>query len=242
MTTPGPDDPAPADDLQRAAPSSSKRPLALAIAVTTLFALVSVTAMVLPFDAGAALGRWLDVARHSPWAAPAAILGFAGLASIGAPQIVLIPALVAAFGPWAGFFYSWVGKLLHCSLGFAVGRRFGAAALERHAGPKLSATMAQLARHGFAASAAIRMVPTVPSVVVNVAAGCTPIRFTDFIAGTALGSIPKMALIAFAGSAALAGLRGAGIEAWIAVAAAAIAFLAVAVVGRTWMRALARRD
>lgn len=241
MTAPPPDDPAPAADPGPPPPGRSRRPLILAIAVTAMFALVSVTAMVLPFDAGDTLGRWLDVARHSPWAAPAAVLGFAALASIGAPQIVLIPALVAAFGPWAGFFYSWLGKLLHCSLGFVVGRRFGADALARHAGPKLTATMTQLARHGFAASAAIRMVPTVPSVVVNVAAGCTPIRFRDFIAGTALGSVPKMALIAFAGSAALAGLRGAGIEAWIAVAGAAIAFVAVAAAGRAWMRALTAR-
>ncbi|MBU6372301.1 MAG: VTT domain-containing protein [Alphaproteobacteria bacterium] len=238
MTAAPPDDPAPAEAPQ---PPTTKRPLVLAIGVTAVFALVSVTAMVLPFDSGATLGRWLDLARHSPWAAPAAILGFAGLASIGAPQIVLIPALVAAFGPWAGFFYSWVGKLLHCSLGFAVGRRFGAAALARHAGPKLTATMTQLAKHGFAASAAIRMVPTVPSVVVNVAAGCTPIRFRDFIAGTALGSVPKMALIAFAGSAAIAGLNGAGLGAWLAVAAAVVAFFAVAVAGRAWMRALARK-
>lgn len=238
MTAAPPDDPAPAEAPP---PPTTKRPLVLAIGVTAVFALVSVTAMVLPFDSGATLGRWLDLARHSPWAAPAAILGFAGLASIGAPQIVLIPALVAAFGPWAGFFYSWVGKLLHCSLGFAVGRRFGATALARHAGPKLTATMTQLAKHGFAASAAIRMVPTVPSVVVNVAAGCTPIRFRDFIAGTALGSVPKMALIAFAGSAAIAGLNGAGLGAWLAVAAAVVAFFAVAVAGRAWMRALARK-
>ena len=229
------------------APSSEPQPARTAptitaIAVLCLFAGVSLAALILPFDAGAHIVSWLEAVKHSPFAAPIAILGFALLASIGAPQIVLIPALVAVFGPWAAFFYSWIGKLIHCCVGFFVGRHFGAAALQRHAGPRLNGLMAQLGRHGFWASALIRMVPTVPSVIVNVAAGCAPIRFRDFLAGTALGSIPKMAVIAFAGQAAMNGLSGGGLGAWLQLAAAVVMLILIAYVARRGMRRLSRTE
>lgn len=226
-------------DTPKTAPTA---PTILAIVVLGAFVAVSLAALILPFNAGAHIIAWLDTFKHSAFAAPIAILGFAALASIGAPQVVLIPALVAVFGPWAGFFYAWTGKLIHCSLGFFVGRHFGASALERHAGPKLTSLMQQLAKRGFLASALIRLVPTVPSVIVNVAAGCAPIRFRDFILGTAIGSVPKMAVIAFAGAAAISGLSGGGVWAWAQLAIAALLLVLIAMAGRAWMRRLSRSD
>lgn len=203
-----------------------------ALIVLGVFAAISLAAMVLPFDAGAHIVDWLHQVKQSPLAAPLAILAFAALASVGAPQVVLIPALVVAFGPWLALLYAWLGKLIHCSIGFFVGRRFGAAMLQRHAGPKLTSVMEQLAKRGFLTSALIRLVPTVPSVIVNVAAGCTPMRYRDFIAGAAIGSIPKMATIAFAGDAAIRGMSGGGAGAWFTLAAALALFVLIAVIGR----------
>jgi uncharacterized membrane protein YdjX (TVP38/TMEM64 family) len=150
--------------------------------------------------------------------------------------VVTIPALVAVFGPVAGFFYSWIGKTIACAIGFLVGRRFGAGLVARHASPKVQLVMEQLGRHGFATSAIIRMAPTIPSVLINLAAGCTPIRFFDFTAGAAVGSIPKMALIAFAGHAAIAGLAGGGAVAWLSLAGAVGLLVLLAVIGRELMR------
>ena len=82
-----------------------------------------------------------------------------------------------------------------------------ALAFSVRAGSDAAIVMDELARHGFWASAVIRLVPTLPSIVINAAAGCTPMRFRDFIAGTAIGSVPKMALIAFASHAAIRGIE-----------------------------------
>ena len=82
----------------------------------------------------------------------------------------------------------------------------------------------------------IRLVPTLPSIVINAAAGCTPMRFRDFIAGTAIGSVPKMALIAFASHAAIRGLEGAGLQAWIAVGGAVLLLVLIGVIGRNWLK------
>lgn len=96
--------------------------------------------------------------------------------------------------------------------------------------------MAQLARRGFLASALIRLVPTIPSVLINIAAGATPIRFRDFILGTALGSVPKMALMAFGGYAAMEAIRNNSFWAWIVLAAVIVLWALLAVAARRWMR------
>jgi uncharacterized membrane protein YdjX (TVP38/TMEM64 family) len=167
------------------------------------------------------------------WWAPIAGAGlFAVLATLGAPQIVLITALVLVFGGPAGFACAMSGKLLACALGFAAGRRFGTKILLRYETPTLARVMRWLSEHGFWASAVVRLVPTVPSVVVNIAAGTTPMRFSAFLAGTALGSVPKMAAIAFGGQAAATALQGGSAGAWIAVGVAVLVWVVIAVAGR----------
>jgi uncharacterized membrane protein YdjX (TVP38/TMEM64 family) len=200
------------------------------------FTALGLAALLFPLDVGVRMAAWLEHAGDGPWAPFIGIAAFVALASIGAPQIVLITALVAAFGPWAGFLYSWIGKVISCAVGFFMGRRLGADALARHASPDAALLMQELARRGFWASALVRLVPTVPSVVVNVAAGCTPMRFGPFIAGAAVGSVPKLALIAFAGHSAMSGLAGAGASAWLSLGGAILMMLLVAWVGRNWLK------
>jgi len=202
--------------------------------------LLGFAAPLLPTDLTHALTPWLDATRHNAWAPLAAIAAFAALATAGVPQIVLITAVVAVFGPWAGLAYSWIGKLIACSIGFWVGRRFGARLVAKHANAQVAEVMAQLARQGFLASALIRLVPTVPSVLVNIAAGATPMRFRDFLAGTALGSVPKMALMAFGGHAAMAVVAQNSLWAWIVLAIILALWAALAYVGKRWLRAPSR--
>ncbi len=171
------------------------------------------------------------------WWAPIIGVGlFTILASLGAPQIVLITALVLVFGGPGGFVYAMTGKLLACALGFLVGRRFGTQILRRYETESLSTVMRWLNNHGFWASAVVRLVPTVPSVVVNIAAGATPMGFGAFIAGTALGSVPKMAAIAFGGHAAADALQGKSVGAWIGLGIAVVLWIVIAVISRRILR------
>ncbi len=213
----------------------------IGLAVLGAVTLIGFAAPFLPVSVVGALGPFLAAARSHPLAPLAAIFGFTVFASIGVPQIVLITAVVAAFGPWAGLAYSWTGKMLACGLGFIVGRRFGAEIVARNASPQLADVMTQLARRGILVSGLIRMVPTVPSVLINVAAGATPIRFRDFLIGTAIGSVPKMALMAFGGHAAMEAVRNHDWWAWAFVAAIVALWAALAFVARRWMVS-AKRD
>ena len=183
--------------------------------------------------AGAAR-QWLALAQ-GPWALPAAVAAFAALAFLGVPQFVLIAAAVVVFGPWWGALYSWVGTLVSALVGFWMGRTFGGRLLKDLRSESVERFTGLLARNGFLASLVIRLAPFAPFVVVNMAAGVAAISWIDFVAGTGLGIVPKIALTAFAGRAAIGALGGAGGVAFVALAAAVLLWLGAAQLARRWL-------
>ena len=210
----------------------------VAVGVLSLVTLLGFSAPFLPLGDAESLAQTVDSLGKGPLAPVMGIVAFAGLASLGAPQFVLITALVLVFGPWAGFAYSWVGKMIACSLGFLVGRRFGARLLLQHQSQSIAALMVGLAKRGFWVSAGIRLAPTVPSVMVNIAAGATPMGYWPFIAGAGVGSLPKMALMVFGGAAAFEALRTGDPGAWATVGLALALMLALFLAVRVWRRRL----
>src|SRR6185503_4639802 len=88
----------------------------------------------------------------------------------------------------------------------------------------------------FLASMLIRNVPSAPFIVVNMAFGAARVNFFAFIAGLALGVLPKTALVAFGGAAIMAALEGnLGVAIAMVVAAAAL-WLGGAFLVRRFMR------
>ena len=180
--------------------------------------------------------QWLAAAR-GPWSLPVAIACFAVLAFVGVPQLALIAAAVAVFGPWQGLIYSWIGTMVSALVGFGLGRlwgpRFGSAASAGAVGRLIALT----ARNGFLASLVIRLVPFAPFVVVNMAAGVTAIRLFDFILGTGIGILPKIVLTAVAGDSVSRLLRGqASMLAIGLLALAGVIWVVAAVAARRWMK------
>lgn len=192
-------------------------------------------AQLLGIDSARELEHWLTAAR-GPWSLPVAVAAFAALAFIGTPQIVLIAAAVVAFGPYLGAAYSWIGTLVSSLVGFYVGRGAGARVLARFSGDGLRRFMRLVGENGFLASLIVRLVPSAPFIVVNMAAGVTPMRARDFVAGTAIGIVPKIALTAFAGASVVQLMRGEigghGLE---LVAIGAI-WIAIGWYARRWLR------
>lgn len=179
--------------------------------------------------------QWLT-AVHGPWALPVAVLAFAVLAFVGVPQIMLIAAAVVAFGPVTGFAYSWIGTMASSVVGFYLGRAVGAKTLERFSGAGVRRFMDHVGKNGFLASFIVRLVPSAPFIVVNMAAGVTPMRVVDFTLGTALGIVPKIVLTAFAGNSIVRLMKGqVGRDAlWLMVIAAV--WIALGWGARNWLR------
>lgn len=192
-------------------------------------------AQVLGFSGEATVERWMGAAS-GPLALPAAVAAFAALAFVGVPQFMLIAAAVVAFGGWTGFAYSWVGTMVSALVGFYLGRAAGAPALARFSGAGVKRFMDHLGRNGFLASLIVRLVPSAPFIVVNMAAGVTPMRSLDFAAGTAIGIVPKIALTAFAGASIARAMRGElGRDAlWLILLLAA--WIGIGWAARQWLR------
>jgi uncharacterized membrane protein YdjX (TVP38/TMEM64 family) len=192
-------------------------------------------AQVLGFSGEATVEHWMGAAS-GPLALPVAVAAFAALAFVGVPQFMLIAAAVVAFGGWAGFAYSWIGTMVSALVGFHLGRAAGAGALERFSGAGVKRFMDHIGQNGFLASLIVRLVPSAPFIVVNMAAGVTPMRALDFTAGTALGIVPKIALTAFAGNSIARAMRGEiGRDAlWLALMLAV--WIAIGWAARLWLR------
>jgi uncharacterized membrane protein YdjX (TVP38/TMEM64 family) len=93
-----------------------------------------------------------------------------------------------------------------------------------------------IARNGFFASFIVRLVPSAPFIVVNMAAGVTPMRVVDFLLGTAVGIVPKIMLTAFAGNSIFRVLRGQIGKNALWLAAIAVAWVGIGLAARAWLR------
>jgi uncharacterized membrane protein YdjX (TVP38/TMEM64 family) len=193
-------------------------------------------AQALGFGGEETLETWLGSMRGSVWALPAAVGAFAALAFLGVPQIVLIAAAVVVFGPWTGFLYSWIGTLVSAMVGFALGRAFGARLIRDLAGEGVRKFMTLVGQNGFMATLIVRQVPAAPFIVVNMAAGITPMSVWAFAAATALGIIPKIALTAFAGNSIVQAMRGGGLHNIGLVLATAVIWIGAGLLARAWLK------
>lgn len=190
----------------------------------------------LGFRGEALVEEWLGFAARSPFALFIAIAVFAVLAFAGVPQVVLIAAAVVAFGPWMGMIYSWVGTMVSACIGFAMGRIFGGRMLREYGGEGVNKFIGLIGRNGFLASLVVRLVPAAPFVAVNMAGGATPMRLRDFLAGTALGIVPKIALTATAGNSVVNARHGALVVNLLVLVLVLAIWLGVGLMARKWIR------
>jgi len=144
----------------------------------------------------------------SAWAIPITIAIFCGMAFIGAPQWMLITGTVLAFGPWEGSVLAWCGSLAAAVLGFWIGHLMGAERLQKLDAKLIRKLSAAVRKNGFMTSLVVRLVPTGPAILVNLAAGVSRMKFRHFLAGTSIGIIPKIIVVALISQGLISGLSG----------------------------------
>lgn len=179
-----------------------------------------------------ALKAFMSAAADSPYGLPALILVFCIAAFLGIPQFALIAMSIALFGPWMGFLYAWVANLTSGAVTFWTGRIAGEKAFRRYAGKTANRLSGFVGRNAFITSAIVRNVPAGPFLLVNMAFGVSRAKFTHFLAGMAIGGLPKIVLLAFAGQSVMSALKGNPLIA-ICMGLVAIAlYLAIAIYSR----------
>lgn len=142
------------------------------------------------------LNRMLAEVAESPFAVLGVMSIFAFLALTGFPQILLITGTVIVFGPKNGALYSWLATMASATLTFGLGHFLGGRWVRRFGGERVQRTIDFIGRHGILASGLVRVVPSAPFIVVNAAAGAAHIPMWKYWAGTGVGIIPKILLVA----------------------------------------------
>ncbi|MBJ7413713.1 MAG: TVP38/TMEM64 family protein, partial [Phenylobacterium sp.] len=108
--------------------------------------------------------------------------------------------------------------------------------LARFSGEGVQRFMRLVGENGFLASLIVRLVPSAPFIVVNMAAGVTPMRALHFVAGTGIGIVPKIVLTAYAGASIVQLMRGEISGHWAQLAAIAALWLAIGWFARRWLQ------
>lgn len=139
----------------------------------------------------------IGLANGSPWA-PAIAVGILTVLNVaGVPLMVLTAGATVVFDAFAlGFILSWLSSMVGACIGFGIGHWSGGRLLRDFGGDRVNALSTRLGERGLVACFVIRLVPTAPAVVVNMAIGASHIPFWKFLVGTALGIAPKLAFIA----------------------------------------------
>ncbi|QHY94399.1 TVP38/TMEM64 family inner membrane protein YdjZ [Streptomyces sp. S4.7] len=107
------------------------------------------------------------------------------------PGSVLTASAGALFGLAVGTGAVLVGATAGAALSFGLARWLGRPVVTRHAGSgRLARLDVYLTRRGFAAVLLLRLVPLFPFSVINYGAGVAGVRFSSYVAATALGIIP----------------------------------------------------
>jgi len=181
----------------------------------------------LGLGAEARLEQWLNGFGNSPWGLVAAIAVFTLSAFLGVPQFILIAACVVAFGPWWGFAYSWVATIVSAAVTYWLGRGPTARAVERFGGQTTERLKRFVGRNAFYASFMIRNVPSAPFIVVNMTFGAARASFPGFLAGCALGVLPKTALVSFFGGSFMSAVSGDGVWTSLILAGVALGWLVI---------------
>ncbi|VXA90348.1 TVP38/TMEM64 family protein [Brevundimonas sp. G8] len=210
--------------------------LATALLLGAMIALFAVGKSQLGLEAEGRLEDWLAGFRQGPWGLVAAIVVFTVSAFFGAPQFILIAACVVAFGPWFGFLYSWIATVVSAGVTYWLGRGPTARLLERHGGRTVGRLTRFVGKNAFYASFMIRNVPSAPFIIVNMAFGAARASFPGFLAGCALGVLPKTALVAFFGGSFMTAVSGDGIWTSAILAGVALAWLVLMLVVREMVK------
>jgi uncharacterized membrane protein YdjX (TVP38/TMEM64 family) len=189
----------------------------------------------LALDRLVALGEAL---REHAWAPLVVVLAFVGAGLVAFPLLVLVAVAALVFGPVLGPLYTIVGATLSAAVTFAIGRKLGRQTVRVLAGRRVNDLSRRLAKRGLLAIAFVRMLPIAPFSIVNVVAGASHIRWSDFLLGTIIGLLPGILTMSFFIDRAIAAVRQPG-PATFALLALAVAFIVL--LAWALRRMLARR-
>lgn len=108
------------------------------------------------------------------------------------PYVLLCGLNMLVFGPFAGFLITWLSATLGASLSFFLSRYIAQDWAKRKVAhlPFFQKIYGQARSSGFRIILMARLIPVIPSGVINMAAGLSEIRYGHFLLATLIGKAP----------------------------------------------------
>lgn len=111
------------------------------------------------------------------------------------PVTILIGATGIIFSPLLGTLYALMGCLASAITAYGIGTKLGHNMIRRLSGKRLNRISKYLAKKGILTIAIVRNIPIVPFTIINLLAGASHIKLSDFLIGTAIGMLPGILAI-----------------------------------------------
>jgi phospholipase D1/2 len=184
-------------------------------------------------DVSATIEAW----RSSAWATPLLLAVFVGGGLVVFPVNLLIALAIVVLGPLYGAACALAGVLLSALVLHEIGRALPGRFQAHLADPRWVRLRERILLHGMIAVAAVRLVPVAPYSLVSLAAGLLRVRRADYVAGTAIGMAPGIALYAVFADRAEAALREPHPLALLSLLGVVVALGAMAWIARRRQRA-----
>lgn len=141
------------------------------------------------------LAAWAEPIRLSPLAPAIVIACFLLGGLVVFPVTVLIAATALVFDPLHGFINSILGAVVSAVFIYCIGSLLGRESIRRIAGRNVNRISRVIARRGIITVVVLRIIPVAPFSIINLIAGASHIRFSDYLIGTLLGMMPGIVVI-----------------------------------------------
>lgn len=174
----------------------------------------------------ASAGGWQPLLRHwsaAPFGPAAFTLAGAALCAVGMPRQLVAGGAGYAFGLPLGVALSLAAQLLGCALDLFWARLLARKWVARRFAARLARIDRVLADSPLVATLALRLLPVGNNLLLNLAAGASPVPAGRFLLGSAVGYLPQTLVFVLLGTGVRLD-RGAELAAWLVMLAASAAF------------------
>jgi uncharacterized membrane protein YdjX (TVP38/TMEM64 family) len=163
----------------------------------------------------------------TPMAIGVAVLVFFIGSIFFVPQCALIAAASAAFGLVDGSVIAWFATMVSVTAHVFAARALAGRFEERLHIQRLDYLRTLFKRNSVQSGFLVRLIPTGPAILVNVAAGLFGVSRGGFLLGSALGVIPKILLTGIVASELISSAQGKQFSLWLAVGAVGLIALSL---------------
>ena len=210
--------------------STRRRAVVRLVVAAVVLVAIAAAARLLAGDALADPAALVTRLRGTPAIIPLFVIAYALAAAFALPATPFTLVGGALFGVGLGSLLNWLGATLGATGSFLIARGLAGDAVRGALGERAQVLDALRGRGGTAAIARLRLVPVVPFNGLTLAAAAAGVSLRAFVVGTGLGIIPGTVIYTWFAERLLAGATDASRTAFLQLALAAGALVALSFV------------